>query len=74
MLNKTKIALVAAMVLGAASAAQAGAKDDPDYTGGGPAQTWQDIQRAQVDIQAQIAREYHYGNALASAPKKHVSH
>lgn len=34
MLTKTKIALAAALVLGMASAAQAGSKDDPNSSGG----------------------------------------
>ena len=34
MLTKTKIALVAALVLGVASAAQAGGRDDADQSGG----------------------------------------
>jgi Spy/CpxP family protein refolding chaperone len=34
MLTKTKIALAAALLLGAASAAQAGSKDDPESTSG----------------------------------------
>ena len=72
MLNKTKIALVAALVLGAATAAQAGSKDDPDYAGGSPNQTWQDIEHARQDIQAQIQREYHTGaGAFASSAKNH---
>jgi hypothetical protein len=77
MLNKTKIALVAAaLVLGAATAAQAGTKDDADGSGGGPNQTWQDIELARQSIQAQLQREYHTGSgAFASdVKKKHVSH
>jgi hypothetical protein len=34
MLRKTKLAVAAALVLGLASAAQAGGKDDADYSGG----------------------------------------
>ena len=34
MLTKTKIAIAAAVVLGMASAAQAGSKDDPESAGG----------------------------------------
>jgi hypothetical protein len=34
MLTKTKIAVAAVLMLGAASAAQAGSKDDADYGGG----------------------------------------
>ena len=72
-MNKTKIAIVAALVLGAATAAQAGAKDDPDVGGGGPTQTWQDIEHARQDVQAQIQRQFHPGSgAFASAPKEHV--
>lgn len=75
MLNKTKIVLVAALVLGAATAAQAGTRDDADSSGGGPNQTWQDIEHARADIQAQIQREYHTGaGAYASAQQKHVTH
>jgi len=36
-------------------------------------QTWQDIERARQDIERLIAKEYHYGNADATAPKL-VSH
>ena len=32
-------------------------------------QTWQDIERARQDIQRLIEKEYHYGNADATAPK-----
>ena len=62
MLTKTKIALVAALVLGPASAALAN-DIATDERGGGPSQTWQDIQRDAQDIQNQIKREYHTGGA-----------
>jgi hypothetical protein len=62
MLTKTKIALVAALILGPASAALA-SDTATEEKGGGPTQTWQDIQRDAQDIQNQIKREYHTGGS-----------
>ena len=74
----TKIALSVAIVLGAASAALAGSKDDDGWAGGGfNVQTWQDIEQARQDIQRQIQSQYHTGNAgtayayVASPNQKH---
>ncbi len=61
MLTKTKIALATALILGTASAALA--NEQTDERGGGPVQTWQDIARDRQDIQNQIQRLYHTGNA-----------
>ena len=61
MLTKTKIALATALILGTASAALA--NEPTDERGGGPVQTWQDIARDRQDIQNQIQRQYHTGNA-----------
>jgi hypothetical protein len=63
MLTKTKIALAAALILGTASAAMAG-NDESTY--GGPVQTWQDIEHARQDIQNQIRKQYHTGNASSA--------
>ena len=61
MLTKTKIALATALVLGTASAALAG--DQTDERGGYQVQTWQQIGQDQRDLQNQIQRQYHTGNA-----------
>ena len=63
MCNKTKIALVVALILGTASVALAG--DQGEDRGGYPVQTWEDIARSAQYIQDQIKREYHTGNASA---------
>ncbi len=34
-------------------------------------QTWQDIERDRLDIQRQIQKEYHLGNAGDATPPKH---
>jgi hypothetical protein len=76
MATKTKIALAAAIVLGAASAALASEREEG---GGGPVQTWQDVQRDQQAIQRQIQNQYHLGNGgnayglAPSAVQKHRS-
>jgi hypothetical protein len=62
MFTKTTTALAAALILGTASAALANDSDRND-TGGGPTQTWQDIEHARQDIQNQIQKLYHTGNA-----------
>lgn len=36
-------------------------------------QTWQDIEQARQDVQRLIAKEYHYGNAYAAAPKRRAN-
>ncbi len=61
MLTKTKIALATALILGTASVALAG--DQTDERGGYQVQTWQQIEQDQRDIQNQIQRQYHTGNA-----------
>jgi hypothetical protein len=80
MLNKTKVALAAALVLGSSSAVLA-SDTATDERGGGPVQTWQDIERDAQDIQNQIKKEYHtggaggsYGSVSTSKPKHHASH
>jgi len=35
-------------------------------------QTWQDIEQDRLDIQRQIQKEYHLGNAGDEAPQKHM--
>jgi len=62
MLTKTKIALATALILGTASAALANDNDGNDR-GGYQVQTWQQIEQARRDIQNQIQRQYHTGNA-----------
>jgi hypothetical protein len=54
MMSKTKIVLVAAMMLGAASAARASGDTDSE-SGGFQVQTWQEIQQAQQEIKNQVA-------------------
>ena len=61
MSTSTKIVLAAALILGTASAALA--SDHEDQSGGFQVQTWQDIAQARQDIQNQIHRLYHTGNA-----------
>ena len=61
MLTKAKIALATALILGTASAALA--NDQTDERGGYRVQTWQQIEQNQRDIQNQIQRQYHTGNA-----------
>jgi hypothetical protein len=73
MLTKTKIALAAALIVGSASAALAN-DTATDEKGGGPAPTWQDIQRDAQDIQNQIKSEYRtgtsdFGSVKPSKPK-----
>jgi hypothetical protein len=75
MLTKTKIALAAALVFGSASAVLAN-DTATDERGGGPAPTWQDIQKDAQDIQNQIKSEYHtggsdYGSAVKPTKSKH---
>ena len=62
MLTKTKIALATALILGTASAALANDNDRNDR-GGYQVQTWQQIEQDRRDIQNQIQRQYHTGNA-----------
>jgi hypothetical protein len=70
MFNKTKIALAAIIIVGAASAAMAGgdASDDgwSHERGEGRTQSWQDVQRSQESIQRRIAAEYHTANAASA--------
>jgi hypothetical protein len=79
MLTKAKIALAAAvLVLGPASAVLAN-DTAGEETGGGPTQSWQDIQQDQQNIQRQIQNQYRTGNAgsdfgSAASPKHRVSH
>ena len=61
MLTKTKIALATALILGTASAALA--NEQTDERGGYQVQTWQQIEQDRRDIQNQIQRQYHTGNA-----------
>jgi hypothetical protein len=64
MLTKTKFALAAALVLTTAPVALAGSDNDDGGQGGGyRVQTWQDIGQARQDVQNQIQRQYHTGNA-----------
>jgi hypothetical protein len=75
MLTKTKIALAAGLILGSASAVLAN-DTATDERGGGPAPTWQDIQKDAQDIQNQIKSEYHtgagdYGSAVKPTKSKH---
>ena len=71
-------ALSVAIVLGTASAVLAGS-DREVGPRGYQVQTWQDIEQARQDIQRQIQREYHMGNAgntdgYVASPKHHPSH
>jgi hypothetical protein len=74
MLTKANIALAAVLILGPATAALA--NDTPaDERGGGPTQTWKDLERSAQYIQDQIRREYHTGTAGSAyglaKPAKH---
>jgi hypothetical protein len=84
MLNKTKMVLAAALVLGLASAAQAGGRDDADSSGGyriGPnGQSFDGVNPAlhratRVEIAGQAANVYGYA-AVPHQPsrKKAKSH
>jgi hypothetical protein len=61
MFTKTEIALSAALIIGTVPAALA--NDQTDERGGYQVQTWQQIGQDQRDIQNQIQRQYHTGNA-----------
>ena len=65
MLTKTKMILAAALMFGAASAARAGDQQDHEDTGGGPVQTWQDIEHAKQVVQQEATGGK---AAYASAP------
>jgi hypothetical protein len=64
-------ALAAAIGLGAAPQVS---KATERYFGpsGYQVQTWQDIEQDRLDIQRQIQKEYHLGNAGVEAPPKPV--
>ncbi len=61
MLTKTKIAMAAALILSNESLALAGDQSG-EYTGGGPTQTWQDIEQSRRDIQLLIQKTYPSSN------------
>jgi hypothetical protein len=61
MLNKMKFALAAALILGTTSAVLA--SNAGEDKGGGPVQTWQDIQKSAQDVQNQIKNAYHTDSA-----------
>ena len=56
MLTKSKIAFAAALILAPASIALASDSGEPK--GGGPVQTWQDVQRSAQIVQDQIRKAY----------------
>jgi hypothetical protein len=60
MSTKTKIALAAAVVFSVTSGVRANEWED---RGGGPTQTWQDIEQSRLYIQKEIEREYHTDNS-----------
>jgi hypothetical protein len=79
MSTKTKIVLAAAVVLGVVSAARA--NEGGEEKGGGPVQTWQDIEQSRQFIQKEIQREYHtdtpdsaYGYAAPASQTRRPSH
>jgi hypothetical protein len=57
MSTKTKIALAAAVVFGLVSGALA--NEGGEEKGGGPVQTWQDIEQSRQYIQKEIQSQYH---------------
>jgi|GraSoiStandDraft_43_1057313.scaffolds.fasta_scaffold527169_2 hypothetical protein len=57
MSTKTKIALAAAVALSVVSAARA--NEGGEEKGGGPVQTWQDIEQSRQFIQKEIKSQYH---------------
>jgi hypothetical protein len=61
MFSKTKMALAAAIIVGAASTALASGDTDRE-SGGFQVQTWQDIQQARQNIQKEIQSAYHMDN------------
>jgi hypothetical protein len=72
MYRKTKLAVAAALVLGLASAAQAGGKDDADYNGGydtGP--TGQSFKGTTSAPRAEVFGQF--GNAYGYAAVPHQS-
>jgi len=75
MLTKTKLALVAVLILAPVSAALAN-DSETDERGGGPAWTAQDLARSAQYIQDQIKKEYgtaenSYGQAAKPAKTHH---
>jgi hypothetical protein len=75
MLTKTKLALVAVLVLAPVSAALAN-DSETDERGGGPAWTQQDLARSAQYIQDQIKKEYgaadtSYGQAKPAKKTHH---
>jgi|HubBroStandDraft_6_1064221.scaffolds.fasta_scaffold2817667_1 hypothetical protein len=75
MLTKTKLALVAVLILAPVSAALAN-DSETDERGGGPAWTAQDLARSAQYIQDQIKKEYGAaGNSYGQAkPAKKTHH
>jgi hypothetical protein len=66
MFTKSKIAFVAALILGTASAALAGSDNDDGAghdRGEGRVQSWQDIQQAQGSFQSRMQAQYRTANA-----------
>jgi hypothetical protein len=61
MSTKTKIALAAAVVFGLVSAVRA--NEGGEEKGGGPVQTWQDIEQSRQYIQKEIQSQYHTENS-----------
>jgi hypothetical protein len=75
MLTKTRIVLVAALILAPVSAALAN-DSETDERGGGPAWTAQDLARSAQYIQDQIKKEYgpaqsSYGQAKPAKTTRH---
>jgi hypothetical protein len=62
MFSKTKMALAAAIIVGAASTALASGDSDRECCGF-QVQTWQDIEQARLNIQREIRSAYHLDNA-----------
>ncbi len=78
MSTKTKIALAAAIVFGLVSAVLA--SEGGEEKGGGPVQTWQDIELSRQYIQKEIQSQYQtdsdnaYGYAAPATPIHRPSH
>jgi hypothetical protein len=63
----SRLGVAFAFALALAGPARAHDIDHSERSYGGPAQTWEDIERARQEIQRRIAIEYHPGDPAKSA-------
>jgi hypothetical protein len=77
MFTTAKIALSAAIVLGALGTAALAESDHENQSGGSQVQTWKDIEQSRLAIQRQIQQVYgtsNASNAYAYVPHRKPSH